>query len=100
MYRPVVIGATAQGNRFSDFFRNSIFMLGGGMNRHFQPKETMTDPTKIIAIMRVMLNELEQTLSTTPEQTDESAHTGELQTRIDRLDAVLKKRQAAERRRK
>src|SRR5882724_943997 len=62
--------------------------------------ETLTEPAKIIAIMRVMLTELERTLSTAPEPTNESNHTGELQTRIDRLDAVLKKRQAADRRRK
>lgn len=60
----------------------------------------MTDPAKLIAIMRVMLNELEQTLSTAPQPTNESNHTGEIQNRIDRLDAVLKKRQAADRRRR
>lgn len=60
----------------------------------------MTDPAKIIAIMRVMLTELERTLSTAPEPTNESDHTGQIQNRIDRLDAVLKKRKAAERRRK
>lgn len=62
--------------------------------------QTLTEPAKIIAIMRVMLTELENVLSTAPEPTNESNHTGELQTRIDRLDAVLKKRQAADRRRK
>lgn len=62
--------------------------------------EALTEPAKIIAIMRVMLSELERALSAAPEPTNESDHTGQLQTRIDRLDAVLKKRQAAERRRK
>jgi hypothetical protein len=62
--------------------------------------EALTDPAKIIAIMRVMLTELERTLSTAPRPTDESIHTGEIQNRIDRLDAVLKKRQAADRRRR
>ena len=47
-----------------------------------------------------MLTELERTLSTAPEPTNESNHTGELQTRIDRLDAALKKSQAADRRRR
>jgi hypothetical protein len=62
--------------------------------------EALTDPAKIIAIMRVMLTELERTLSAAPEPTNESNHTGEIQNRIDRLDAVLKKSQAADRRRK
>jgi len=60
----------------------------------------MTDPAKLIAIMQVILSELEQTLSTAPKPTNESNHTGEIQNRIDRLDAVLKKRQAADRRRR
>ena len=50
--------------------------------------------------MRVMLNELEQTLSTAPRPTNESNHTGEIQNRIDRLDLVLKKRKAADLRRR
>ena len=62
--------------------------------------EALTDPAKIIAIMRVMLTELERTLSEAPQPTNESNHTGEIQNRIDRLDAVLKKRQAADRRRR
>ncbi len=62
--------------------------------------EALTDPAKIIAIMRVMLTELERTLSTAPEPTNESNHTGEIQNRIDRLDLVLKKHQAAERRKR
>ena len=62
--------------------------------------DALTDPAKIIAIMRVMLTELERTLSTAPERTNESNHTGEIQNRIDRLDLVLKKRQAADRRRR
>lgn len=62
--------------------------------------EALTDPAKIIAIMRVMLTELERTLSTAPKPTNEASQTDALQSRIDRLDAVLKKRQAADRRRK
>jgi hypothetical protein len=50
--------------------------------------ESLTDPAKIISIMRVMLSELERTLSQAPERTNESNHTGELQTRIDRLDIL------------
>jgi hypothetical protein len=62
--------------------------------------ESLTDPAKIISIMRVMLSELERTLSTAPGQTNENNATGEIQDRIDRLDAVLKKRQSADRRRR
>ena len=62
--------------------------------------ESLTEPAKIIAIMRVMLTELERTLSTAPTPTNEDSRTDQLQGRIDRLDAVLKKRQAADRRRK
>ncbi len=62
----------------------------------------MTDPAKLIAIMRVILNELEETLSTAPEPTNEEAdaRADYLKGRIDRLDAVLKKREAQLRRRK
>ena len=60
----------------------------------------MTDPAKLIAIMRVILTELEQTLPTSHERTNESNHTGEIQNRIDRLDAVLKKREEHVRRQK
>ena len=60
----------------------------------------MTDPAKLIAIMKVIVSELEQTLSTAPQPTNESNHTGEIQNRIDRLDAVLKKRKAADLRRR
>lgn len=61
----------------------------------------MTDPAKIIAIMRVMLSELERSLSTAPQEIrEDDARTDGLKARIDRLDAALKKRQAAERRRK
>ena len=62
--------------------------------------QSLTDPAKIISIMRVLLTELERTLSTAPEPTNESDHTGQIQNRIDRLDAALKKSQAAARRRK
>ena len=62
--------------------------------------QAITEPAKIIAIMRVMLTELERALSAAPEPTDESNHTGERQNRIDRLDLVLKKHQAADRRRR
>ena len=60
----------------------------------------MTDPAKLISIMQVILKELEQTLSTAPQPTNESNHTGEIQNRIDRLDLVLKKRKAADLRRR
>jgi hypothetical protein len=62
--------------------------------------ESLTDPAKIISIMRVMLTELERTLSTAPQPTNEDRRTDQLQGRIDRLDAVLKKSQAADRRRR
>jgi hypothetical protein len=62
--------------------------------------ESLTDPAKIISIMRVMLTELERTLSAAPTPTNEDSRTDQLQGRIDRLDAVLKKSQAADRRRK
>lgn len=62
--------------------------------------QSLTDPAKIISIIRVMLSELERTLPTAPTPTNESDHTGQIQNRIDRLDAALKKSQAADRRRK
>ena len=61
----------------------------------------MTDPGKLIAIMRVILSELEQTLSTAPEPTTEETDPSNerLRSQIDRLDAVLKKRESHIRRR-
>jgi hypothetical protein len=53
-----------------------------------------------IWFMRVMLTELERTLSAAPTPTNEDGRTDQLQSRIDRLDAVLKKSQSADRRRK
>lgn len=54
----------------------------------------MTDPGKLIAIMKVMLSELEQSLSTIPQEIQENdAATDHLKGRIDRLEAVLKKRE-------
>ena len=62
--------------------------------------QALTDPQKIISIMRVMLSELENILSTAPERTNESTRTDQLQSQIDRMDAVLKKSQAVDRHRK
>ena len=58
----------------------------------------MTDPTKLIAIMKVMLSELEQMLSTAPEPTNEQSdtRTARLRNQIDRLEVVLRKHQDAE----
>jgi septal ring factor EnvC (AmiA/AmiB activator) len=54
----------------------------------------MTDPAKLIAIMKVMLSELEQSLSTTPQEIQENDDaTDHLKGRIDRLEAALKKRE-------
>lgn len=54
----------------------------------------MTDPAKLIAIMKVMLSELEQSLSGSPQEIQENdAATDHLKGRIDRLDAALKKRE-------
>ena len=63
---------------------------------------SLTEPAKIIAIMRMMLTELENALSQSPEpvREGEDARTNQLKTRIDRLDGVLKQHQAANRRRK
>ena len=83
-----------------------LFIECWRMSRHAEKQlgghDTMTDPGKLIAIMRVILSELEQTLSTAPERTDEDSdpRTDHLKTRIDRLDAVLKKREAHIRRQK
>lgn len=62
----------------------------------------MTDPAKLIAIMRVILSELEQTLSAAPEPTNEEtdARTDNLKNQIDRLDAVLHRREDHIRRQK
>jgi hypothetical protein len=64
--------------------------------------DTMTDPTKLIAIMRVILNEFEQSLSTAPEPRNEETdpRTDHLKNQIDRLDAALKKREDHIRRQK
>ena len=64
--------------------------------------ESLTEPAKIIAIMRVMLSELERWLSTAPEPIREKddPRTDQLKNQIDRLDTVLKKRQAADRRKR
>ena len=62
----------------------------------------MTDPGKLIAIMRVILSELEQSLSTAPERTDEETdpRNERLRSQIDRLDFALKKRESNFRRQK
>lgn len=63
--------------------------------------DAITDPAKIIAIMRVMLSELERSLSEAPQVDEcEDPRTARLQNQIDRLDVVLKKHQAAERRKR
>lgn len=64
--------------------------------------DSMTDPAKLIAIMKVMLTELERTLSTAPQSMTEAddPRTLQLQRQVDRLDDALKKRQLADRRRK
>lgn len=61
--------------------------------------EALTPPEKILGIMRVMLSELERWFEEAP-QVDEcdSPQTARLQNQITRLDMVLKKRQAAARR--
>jgi hypothetical protein len=86
------------GNARADFPPREVFMFGGGMNRHSHTKETMTDPNKLIAIMKVMLSELEQVLSTAPEPTNEQSdtRTARLRNQIDRLKVVLRKHQDAE----
>jgi len=60
------------------------------------------EPSKIITIIQTLLMELERTLSAAPQQVNETADARALQLRgqIDRLDSVLKKRQAATQRRK
>lgn len=63
--------------------------------------ESLTDPAKIIAIMRVMLTELERMLPTSPRVLeDDDSRTDQIKGQIDKLDMVLKKHQAADRRRK
>lgn len=61
----------------------------------------MTDPAKLIAIMKVMLSELERSLSEAP-QVDENndAAADHLKSRIAGLEAVLKKREDHARRQK
>ena len=63
--------------------------------------EALTDPAKIISIMRVMLSELERSLPKAPliDEVDDS-RTDHLKSRIDRLDTVLKKHQETDRRKK
>jgi hypothetical protein len=55
----------------------------------------MNDPAKLISIMKVMLSELERSLSgvSQPVDEDNDAATSNLKSRIDRLEAVLKKRE-------
>lgn len=55
----------------------------------------MNDPAKLISIMKVMLSELERSLSGASQPVDEDidAATSNLKSRIDRLEAVLKKRE-------
>lgn len=61
----------------------------------------MTDAAKLIVIMKVLLSELERSLSMSPTEIQENdAHTERLKTQIDRLKAVLKKRQATARRKR
>ena len=62
----------------------------------------MTDPAKLIAIMKVMLSELKQVLSTAPEPTNEEtdARTARLKSQIDRLKVLLGKHQDASRRKR
>jgi len=64
--------------------------------------QSLTDPAKIISIMRVMLSELERSLSEAPQpmQEDDDSRCDHLKGQIDRLDTVLKKHQKAEHRRK
>ena len=58
--------------------------------------DTLSEPAKLIGIMRVILSDLEKTLCLTPEQTNEETdpRNARLKSQIDRLDAVLKKREA------
>ena len=54
----------------------------------------MNDPAKLISIMKVMLSELERSLFGAPQVIeDEDRRTGQLKGQIDRLEAVLKKRE-------
>jgi hypothetical protein len=63
--------------------------------------ESLTDPAKIISIMRVMLTELERMMPTAPQVLeDEDSRADQLKGQIDRLDMVLKKHQAANRRKR
>lgn len=63
--------------------------------------DAITDPAKIIAIMRVMLSELERALSQAPQVDEiEDPRADNLKGQIDRLDAVLKKREDHVRRQK
>jgi hypothetical protein len=71
-------------------------------NNQLGGHDTMTDPAKLIAIMQVILSELEQTLSTAPEPTNEKtdARAGRLKGQIERLKIVLRKHQDAESRKR
>ena len=63
--------------------------------------ESLTDPQKIISIMRVMLTELERTLLKSPQVLEnDDSRADQLKGQIDRLDTALKKSQSADRRRK
>ena len=60
----------------------------------------MNEPAKLISIMKILLSELERTLSNAPEKVKEGASTKHMRDRIDRLEGALKKREAAEKRRR
>lgn len=62
----------------------------------------MTDPSKLISIMQVILRELEEMLSQAPERTDEVIDNRAIRLRnqIDRLKSVLTKHKDAESRKR
>lgn len=61
----------------------------------------MTEPVKLISIMKILLAELEQSLSSSPHPMKENdSRTDQMKLKIDRLDAALKKRQSADRRKR
>ena len=60
----------------------------------------MIEPAKLIAIMKVMLSELERSLAEAPAPLKENGRSENLKTQIDRLKYVLKKHQDHDRRKR
>lgn len=59
----------------------------------------MTEPVKLVSILKIVLADLERSLGQSPQDVRENdSRTEQLRGRIDRLGSLLKKRQAAVRR--